>query len=158
MYDVLMYLFENYFHAENYPEPDQLARKLSAVGFEEEDISDALNWLSSLQDVGADAPEAGESPEAGTPSKAIRCYCPDEMVKLDVASRGFLSFLEAAGAVTTRTREIIIDRAMDLPEARVSLPKFKVIALMVLWSQHALLDSLIVEELMSQGGEPGALH
>lgn len=153
MYDVLMYLFENYFHAEIYPEPDQLARKLSAVGFEDEDISDALNWLSSLQDVGA-AAELPALPTAG----AIRCFCPDEIAKLDVSARGFLSFLEAAGAVDTRTREIIIERAMDLPEPMVSLPKFKVIALMVLWSQHALADTLIVEELLSVDSEPGALH
>ncbi|MEY3202473.1 MAG: hypothetical protein RIR70_2023 [Pseudomonadota bacterium] len=152
MYDVLVYLFENYFQAEIYPDPDQLARKLSAVGFEEDDISDALNWLSSLQEaVPAQELDAGAT-------QAIRLYDDSEMAKLDVASRGFLTFLESAGAVDARMREIIIERAMDLPEPQVSLPKFKVIALMVLWSQHALVDSLIIEELLSQGGEAGALH
>lgn len=152
MYDVLVYLFENYFQAEIYPEPDQLARKLSAVGFEDEDISDALNWLSSLQETGpAHALEAGAT-------QSIRFYDPSEMAKLDVPSRGFLTFLEAAEAVDARMREIIIERAMELPEPQVSLPKFKVIALMVLWSQHALMDSLIIEELLSQGGEPESLH
>jgi Smg protein len=152
MYDVLVYLFENYFQAEIYPDPDQLARKLSAVGFEEDDISDALNWLSTLQNaVPAQALEGGET-------RAIRLFDASEIAKLDVPSRGFLTFLESAGAVDARMREIIIERAMDLPEAKVSLPKFKVIALMVLWSQHALFDSLIIEELLSQGGQAEALH
>lgn len=152
MYDVLVYLFENYFQAEIYPEPDLLAKKLSAVGFEDEDISDALNWLSSLQDTGP----AYELAPGETQS--IRLFDSTEIAKLDVSSRGFLTFLESAGAVDARMREIIIERAMDLPEAQVSLPKFKVIALMVLWSQHALMDSLIIEELLSQGGEAEALH
>ena len=38
MFDILVYLFENYVHADACPEPAQLARKLSAAGFEEEEI------------------------------------------------------------------------------------------------------------------------
>ena len=49
MFEILMYLFESYFDAGSYPEPDKLERKLSAAGFEDEEISDALTWLSALQ-------------------------------------------------------------------------------------------------------------
>ncbi|MDO8463628.1 MAG: DUF494 family protein, partial [Gallionella sp.] len=44
-----MYLFESYFDAGSYPEPDKLSRKLSAAGFEGEDIDEALTWLSALR-------------------------------------------------------------------------------------------------------------
>ena len=49
MFEILMYLFESYFDAGSYPEPDKLSRKLSAAGFEGEEISEALTWLSALQ-------------------------------------------------------------------------------------------------------------
>jgi Smg protein len=34
MFDVLVYLYENYWRPDACPEPKQLSRKLSAVGFE----------------------------------------------------------------------------------------------------------------------------
>ena len=61
MLDVLIYLFENYYAPESCPDSDTLARKLAAVGFENEEISDALDWLDGLNQLndgsydGADA-------------------------------------------------------------------------------------------------------
>jgi Smg protein len=48
MFDVLVYLYENYWRPDACPEPKQLKRKLSAVGFEAEEIHDALRWLDGL--------------------------------------------------------------------------------------------------------------
>ena len=53
MFDILVYLFESYIHADACPEPDQLTRKLSAAGFEQEEISEALEWLAGLRRVAA---------------------------------------------------------------------------------------------------------
>ncbi len=49
MFDILLFLFESYFDAGSYPDPDRLTVKLSAAGFEEDDIQQALVWLSGLQ-------------------------------------------------------------------------------------------------------------
>jgi Smg protein len=49
MIDILVYLFENYQDLSTHPKPDALARKLSAIGFEDEDISLALVWLNGLK-------------------------------------------------------------------------------------------------------------
>jgi uncharacterized protein Smg (DUF494 family) len=54
MFEILIYLFESYFDAGSYPEPDKLSRKLSAAGFEGDEISEALTWLSALQEQDAD--------------------------------------------------------------------------------------------------------
>mgnify|MGYP001770310173 CR=1 FL=1 len=51
MFDILVYLFESYIHADACPESDQLARKLAAAGFEDEEISEALEWLAGLRRV-----------------------------------------------------------------------------------------------------------
>ena len=79
MFDILMYLFESYFNAGSYPDPDKLSIKLSAAGFEEDDISRALNWLSGLtQLTAADYPESIN--QSGLRSYAeleIRCISPE---------------------------------------------------------------------------------
>ena len=45
MYDILVYLFENCQQAELAYDRERVARKLSAAGFEDSDISEALHWL-----------------------------------------------------------------------------------------------------------------
>ena len=48
MFEVLVFVYENYWHGDACPELHQLGRKLSAVGFEADDISQALQWLDGL--------------------------------------------------------------------------------------------------------------
>jgi len=144
MFDILVYLFENYYHTDLYPDQDALARKLSAAGFEHDDISDALAWLQGLSSNGI-----GTLPASLAQSTAFRGYAEIEGAKLGVEGRGFLTFLESANVLTPLLREIIIERAMALTEDSVSIEKLKVIVLMVLWSQQHAIDSLILEELLS---------
>ena len=68
-----------------------------------------------------------------------------------------VSLLEQAKVLSADLRELVIERAMALPDDRLSLGRFKVIVLMVLWSQEQNLDTLIVEELLSDA-EPEHLH
>lgn len=148
MFDVLVYLFENYIHAEACPEPDQLARRLSAAGFEDEEISEALEWLSGLDDVaGTDAPVVRPS------AAATRIFVTEEQVKIGVPGMGFITFLESAGMLDPRSRELIIDRIMALPDSRVSIGRIKVIVLMVLWREARPMDSLLVDELLTEDDE-----
>jgi Smg protein len=144
MFDILVYLFENYYQADLYPDQDALARKLTAAGFEHEDISEALAWLQGLS-----ATRDGTLPDSLADSTAFRAYAEVEAAKLGVEGRGFLAFLEGAKVLTPLLREIIIERAMALSEDRVGIEKIKVIVLMVLWSQQHAIDSLILEELLS---------
>jgi len=144
MFEILVYLFENYYQADLYPDQDALARKLSAVGFEHSDISDALAWLQELS-----AADASTLPDSLAESTAFRSYAEVEATRLGVEGRGFLAFLEGAKILTPLLREIIIERAMALAEDSVSIDKLKVIVLMVLWNQQHSIDSLILEELLS---------
>ncbi|MCC4114507.1 DUF494 domain-containing protein [Aromatoleum toluclasticum] len=151
MFDILVYLFENYVHATACPEIDQLARKLSAAGFEEDEITEALDWLSGLRSI-SDA-----SPLATTPAPgAFRIYAAEEEARLGTECRGFLAFLENAGALDAGTREIIIERTLALNGVTASLARLKVIVLMVLWQRELPLDSLIVDELLGEEGEESA--
>jgi Smg protein len=87
MIDILVYLFENYL-PDACPEPEVLARKLSAAGFGSDDISAALAWLDGLA-----GPEGGRcSPPALAGS--VRIYGEEEQERLSTACRGFIAFLE----------------------------------------------------------------
>ena len=146
MFDILVYLFENYYQAEAYPDPDTLERKLHAAGFENEDIQDALDWLDTLTRV------PGEGiPESLDTRSSFRGYTTDETCKLTLESRGFLAFLEGAKILTPLLRELIIERAMSLPSEVVALEKLKVIVLIVLWTRRGSIDALILDELIPDG-------
>eukprot|EP01031_Cornospumella_fuschlensis_P016138 gene16138-19710_t len=48
MFDVLVYLYETYWRPDACPDHAQLARKLTAVGYENDEIQEALSWLDGL--------------------------------------------------------------------------------------------------------------
>ena len=151
MFDILMFLFESYFYAGSYPDPDKLSRKLSAAGFEDEDINRALTWLSGLKQLTqADYPTAIND-------SGVRCYAGLEVRLISQEALRFLAFWEQNKMITPVEREMILDRAVALNRENLALDKVKLIALMVLWNQHHDLDPLIVEDLLTQA-ESGHLH
>ena len=48
MFDVLVYVYEHYWRGEACPELPLLSRKLSAAGFDADEIEQALSWLAGL--------------------------------------------------------------------------------------------------------------
>ena len=140
MFDVLVYLYENYWRPDACPEPAQLERKLSAVGFEKDEIQEALNWLDGL----AANAQTGAQPLRAT---SVRVFSVDAQRHLGESSIGFISFLCSAGVLSPGQREVVIDRAMAVPEAPVPLEDLKIIVLMVFWSLGEEPDALILDEL-----------
>jgi len=143
MYDILVYLFENYYTPQACPAADVLAKRLAAAGFEHDDIDDALGWLYGLAETTERCVELAQVPSTG-----VRIYAESEYRQLGTESIGFITFLEAAGILPAPLREIVIDRALAAPEAPVPLSCTKIIALMVLWSQEAEIDNLVLDELL----------
>ena len=148
MFDILLYLFENYFHSNFYPDQDALARKLAAAGFDSEEISRALDWLSDLENL-----SPSQYPENLAQSRSLRCYSDTELKRLNTESRGFLAFLEGAGILNPVQREWVIDRVLALTGEDVTLEKVKWIALIVLWRQGQNQDYLLLEELLFSDNE-----
>lgn len=156
MFDVLVYLYENYpalaERAGDAPDADALARKLSAAGFDKDEISDALGWLQGLAQVTRESQAVREQSDA-----TFRIYPGFERERLGSEGVEFIAFLESAGQISGTQREIIIDRALAVGqhdgEWPVSVAKLKLIVLMVLWSQQADIDVLLLEELLDDGDE-----
>ena len=143
MFDILLFLFESYFDIGSYPDHDKLSVKLSAAGFEEEDINQALTWLSGLQQL-----TRAEYPECINQS-GLRIYTDFEEQRIGQDGLRFLAFWEHNKVITPIEREMIIDRVLALGRKSLSLDKLKLIVLMVLWSQHEDLDPMIIEDLLT---------
>jgi len=143
MFDILMFLFESYFHAGRYPNSDRLSRKLSAAGFEDEDIHLALTWLSGLEQLNKASYPSIINESSG------RFYADLEIKRISFEVRCFLTFWEQNKIITPVEREMILDRAVALNRENLPLDKIKLIVLMVLWNQRQDLDPLIVEDLLT---------
>ena len=152
MFEVLVFVYEHYWRGDACPELQQLGRKLSAHGFDADEIQDALAWLNGLTLAAksiapGDAVTAqGEPPEVQS-SSSMRVYSVAEQDHLGAQCLGFVSFLESAGVLPAGMREIVIDRAMAAPGDPVSLDDLKIIVLMVYWSFGREPDALVLDEL-----------
>jgi len=113
VFDVLMYLFENYYMDEDGPvSPDResVQQELSQAGFPTLEIDRAFLWMEGL---------------ASEPN-------PPDTQRLDTACRGFILFLEQMDVLTPASRELAIDRAMALENEDFDLEQLKWVILMVL--------------------------
>jgi len=146
MFDVLVYLYENYWRPDACPDHEQLTRKLCAVGFENDEIQEALTWLDGLASA-----HASYSGEQG--SDSLRVYSDAEHEHLGEDSIGFISFLASAGVLPPPMREMVIDRATAIPGAPLDLEDLKIIVLMVFWSLGEEPDALILDELFVEEDE-----
>ncbi len=140
MFDVLVYLYENYWRPDACPDHRQLSRKLSAVGFENDEIQEALNWLDGLA-------SSGGAVEGAQSAHAMRVYTATERDLLGDESISFISFLESAGVLPPVMREMVVDRAMAVGAGTMDLEEVKIIVLMVFWGLGEEPDALILDEL-----------
>ena len=152
LFDILVFLVENYFDEPACPDPGTLEIKLKAAGFDGEDIEDALQWLAGLAVSGP-----SQLPDAFARRSSFRSFAAPEVERLSRACRGLLSFLESSGVIDPLQRELIIERSLALPDGSVDADKLKIITLIVLWSTGGEPDALILDELLPDGA-PRALH
>ena len=128
IFDVLMYLFENYMEdeIELLPDSDAIRTELLEAGFESCEVNKAFDWLDSL---------SLQRPIKPTVTSTYRILCSQEIAKLDIECRNLIMFLEQNGILNSSNREIVIDRVMALENEEISMEKLKWIVLMVLLSQ-----------------------
>ncbi|MBC7438073.1 MAG: DUF494 domain-containing protein [Bdellovibrionales bacterium] len=160
MFEVLVFVYENYWRGDACPEPQQLGRKLTSVGFDPDEIQEAITWLEGLTFATHGTPlgsATGPGPTSdiilketllpGQSPDSLRVYSVAEQDHLGAECLGFVSFLESAGVLPPAMREIVMDRAMAAPGDPVSLDDLKIIVLMVYWSFGEEPDALVLDEL-----------
>jgi len=143
MYEILVYLFEHCQQTDLAQDSELVAKKLSAAGFEDTEITEALTWLAGVLRV----PHRNFAPipdSRGT----FRAFAPRELEKLDTECRGFILSLEQSGILSPQTREHVIERALAATEPSLSLEQLKLVVLMVLWNQQTPTSRLVAEDLL----------
>ena len=151
MFDILMYLFENYIHseAEVMVDHDILTDELTRAGFHQGEIYKALAWLEKLASL-QDSDAYPYFPRVGRNS--VRVFTSEECQILDIECRGFLMFLEQVNVLDFSTREMVIDRVMELDTEFFSIDDLKWVVLMVLFNvpgqetAYSQMEDLIFDE------------
>jgi len=147
MFEVLMYLFENYMDGSVALNADQdtIVTELEQAGFSRNEIGRALDWLDGLNRV-------QEMVQAGPTAHAMRHYSGEELERLSVEGRGFLLYLEQLSILDPITREVVIDRLMALDNRELDLGRIKWVVLIALFNQPdkksalSLLQDMILSD------------
>jgi Smg protein len=156
MVDVLIYLFENYMASEE-PAPvgqHALEQELSQAGFGTLEITQALDWLDELALRMSGADRLATTASAGS----IRVYAEPEQRKLEVDGCGLLMFLEQSGILDPISRELVIDRALAIRQAAISVEELKWIVLLVLMNRPGQEQAFFQMEDMVYEEAPVYLH
>jgi len=166
MFEVLVFVYENYWRGDECPELGALETKLHAVGFDAEEIQEALTWLDDLnlaaRGLQTLPPERGAPPHADllqthrwvASPQSMRVYCVAEQNHLGAECLGFVHFLETSGKLPAHLREIIMDRAMAAcADPVLTLEDLKTIVLMVYWSLGEEPDALVLDELCDDSAQ-----
>jgi Smg protein len=161
MFEVLVYVYENYWRGDACPELPQLERKLSAIGFDADEIRAALLWLDGLNLAaqstlcldGPAVPDHDSTLSVSQSPGSMRVYSVAEQNHLGADCLGFVSFLESAGVLPPPMREVVLDRAMAVPDEQVALDDLKIIILMVYWSFGEEPDVLVLDVLYDDSAE-----
>jgi Smg protein len=116
--DVLMFLFERYLDDDDSNKTghvtdkrDSIQLRLEEMGFHNQDINQAFDWLEDLADVQANMQDEKQITIKET---STRIYSEQEKTLITQESIGFLNFLQQTNILTPVTRELILDRVVAL--------------------------------------------
>ncbi|OGT75156.1 MAG: hypothetical protein A3I78_09335 [Gammaproteobacteria bacterium RIFCSPLOWO2_02_FULL_56_15] len=132
VFDILMYLFDNYFedYYEMNTDQESLKFELLQAGFGDVQVDKAFDWLDGLT-----LQKGFIKTEAMAENRTLRLFTEAETDQLDTECRGFILFLEHSGVLDAVNREVVIDRLMALESNDISLQQLKWVVLMVLLNQ-----------------------
>ena len=111
MFEVLVFMFENYFANHAFPDNEVMAQELSAAGFKQSDISGAVDWLHAMKTMLTEPPAVYSHKLTG-----LRMFASAELKKISTESISFLLFLQQANVINDVERDLIVDRAMALKQ------------------------------------------
>jgi len=143
MFEVLVFMFENYFANQSMPDDATMEQELSAAGFEQGDILGAFDWYQELKTM-INAPEFDYSHD----KTAMRIFTNSELKRINTESLGFLIFLQQAKVINDVERDLIVDRAMALNKEKIGIEEIRCITMMALWNKGREKDYSFVEDAL----------
>ena len=144
MFELLIYMFENYLSSKSYLDFNNISMELEAAGFDNDDIEEAFDWFSQLKAMSDKIPQAIDAKE----NTNLRIFIEKEYKKISSEGLGFILFLEQAKVLNSIEREIIIDRAMALNQNIISIDEVRWVVMIALWNNGKENDYLFVEDAL----------
>ncbi len=150
MLDVLIFIYQNHWDTHgtetDHPKTNEadeavLAHTLAQAGFKHQDILQAFDWVQQLR------LSTGHTNYL-VDTQAMRLYCELERETLGEQGLQFLQQLQATGILTAQERDLIIDRALALPQSNVSIEDVRWITMMALGDSPRKEDYLFVEDAL----------
>jgi Smg protein len=143
MFEVLIFMFENYFANHALPDQEVMEQELSAAGFEHSDILGAFDWFHEMK-AKLNQPLAIYSHK----NTATRQFAEAEHNKINTESLSFILFLQQANVINDVERDLIIDRAMALKQEQIKIEEMRWITMIALWNKGREKDYLFVEDAL----------
>jgi Smg protein len=143
MFEVLVFMFENYFAHHAMPDSDVLTQELSAAGFAQSDITGAVSWFDEMKTMLNQPPAIYSHQHTG-----MRMFAPQELKKINMESISFILFLQQANVINDVERDLIIDRAMALKQEQITIEEMRWITMIALWNAGREKDYLFVEDAL----------
>lgn len=141
MFEVLVFMFENYFAHHTMPDVDVMEQELCAAGFEKTDINGAFDWYQEMK-YQLTQPQLNYSHEYS----GMRIFSDNEIKKINTESIGFVLFLQQANVINDMERDLIVDRAMALKQEVITVEEMRWISMIALWNEGREKDYLFVED------------
>lgn len=143
MFEVLIFMFENYFANHALPDQEVMQQELCAAGFEQSDILGAFDWFDEMK-TKLNQPAAVYSHK----HTATRQFADAEHSKINTESLSFILFLQQANVINDVERDLIIDRAMALKQEHIKIEEMRWITMIALWNKGREKDYLFVEDAL----------
>jgi len=143
MFEVLVFMFENYFANHAMPDDEVMEQELFAAGFEQSDILGAFDWFQEMKSL-----LNASSISYSHTKTAMRAFTESELNKINTESLGFIIFLQQANVINDVERDLIIDRAMALKQIEIHIEETRWITMMALWNKGREKDYLFVEDAL----------
>lgn len=141
MFEVLVFMFENYFANHAQPDSEVLTIELSAAGFAQSDIYGAVSWFDEMK-----AMLHQPATVYAHQDTATRMFADIELKKINTESISFILFLQQAKVINDVERDLIIDRAMALMQEHIQIEEMRWITMIALWNAGREKDYLFVED------------
>ena len=143
MFEVLVFMFENYIAHHSLPDNEIMTQELSAAGFEQSDIVGAVDWFHEMKTMLTEPPAIYSHKHT-----SLRMFTDSELKKINTESISFVMFLQQANVINDVERDLIVDRAMALKQEQISIEEMRWITMIALWNEGREKDYLFVEDAL----------
>ncbi|MFH4354541.1 MAG: DUF494 family protein [Neisseriaceae bacterium] len=155
MFDVFVFLFEQFQTLGHFPSRHDICEKLDEAGFDDEDITTALKCFDAFfNESSSNMPVCRYAEQ----SSSFRIFSKDEILLLSKEIRGYLHFLYRKEIISGHEIEMIIQFISKVKPEELTLETVKVLTLIIAWVNQSEVPVLLADDLLNSLYEKQLVH